>query len=327
MFLCIIVLLKAEGVSLILHEFVSPVTLLISIFALHITFRNNHMKKIEDIHKVAIVGAGTMGQGIAATAALSGYSTMLYDINESALKNAEALIIQQLDKSIVSKKITATDKTNCLEKLVFTHDFSLLKADLIIEAILEKLDIKEKLFCDLAQQNEADTIFASNTSSIPITQIARNIPINQRVIGMHFFNPAHIMKLVEVISGATSDASVVTCVVEFSKRLGKTPVITKDSPGFIVNRVARNYYVEGLKTLEENVASISSIDNQMESLGFKMGPFRLMDLIGVDTNYSVTCSMFHSFHQDPKFRPSRIQQQKVDAGHFGKKTGKGFYTY
>jgi 3-hydroxybutyryl-CoA dehydrogenase len=285
------------------------------------------MKNIEDIHKVAIVGAGTMGQGIAATAALSGYSTLLYDINESALKNAEALIIQQLDKSIVSKKITASDKINCLEKLVFTNDFSLLKADLIIEAILEKLDVKEKLFCDLAQQNEADTIFASNTSSIPITQIARHIPNNERVVGMHFFNPAHIMKLVEVISGAASAEWVVACIVDFSKKLGKTPVITKDSPGFIVNRVARNYYVEGLKTLEENVASISSIDNQMESLGFKMGPFRLMDLIGVDTNYSVTCSMFHSFHQDSKFRPSRIQQQKVDAGHFGKKTGKGFYTY
>lgn len=285
------------------------------------------MKNIEDIHKVAIIGAGTMGQGIAATAALSGYSTMLYDINESALKNAEALIIQQLDKSIVSKKITAIDKINCLEKLVFTNDFSLLKADLIIEAILEKLDVKEKLFFDLAQQNDAHTIFASNTSSIPITQIARHIPNNERVIGMHFFNPAHIMKLVEVISGATSAEWVVACIVDFSKKLGKTPVITKDSPGFIVNRVARNYYVEGLKTLEENVASISSIDNQMESLGFKMGPFRLMDLIGVDTNYSVTCSMFNSFHQDSKFRPSRIQQQKVDAGHFGKKTGKGFYTY
>jgi 3-hydroxybutyryl-CoA dehydrogenase len=285
------------------------------------------MKNIEDIHKVAIIGAGTMGQGIAATAALSGYSTLLYDINESALKNAEALIIQQLDKSIVSKKITASDKINCLEKLFFTNDFSLLKADLIIEAILEKLDIKEKLFCDLAQQNEAETIFASNTSSIPITQIARHIPNNERVIGMHFFNPAHIMKLVEVISGAASAEWVVACIVDFSKKLGKTPVITKDSPGFIVNRVARNYYVEGLKTLEENVASIISIDNQMESLGFKMGPFRLMDLIGVDTNYSVTCSMFHSFHQDSKFRPSRIQQQKVDAGHFGKKTGKGFYTY
>lgn len=319
--------LKSKRAHLILNEFVSLATLLISNFAPHITNRNNHMKNIEDIHKVAIIGAGTMGQGIAVTAALSGYSTLLYDINESALKIAEALIIQQLDKSIVSKKITASDKINCLEKLVFTNDFSLLKADLIIEAILEKLDVKEKLFFDLAQQNDAHTIFASNTSSIPITQIARHIPNNERVIGMHFFNPAHIMKLVEVISGAASAEWVVGCIVDFSKKLGKTPVITKDSPGFIVNRVARNYYVEGLKTLEENVASISSIDNQMESLGFKMGPFRLMDLIGVDTNYSVTCSMFHSFHQDSKFRPSRIQQQKVDAGHFGKKTGKGFYTY
>ena len=285
------------------------------------------MKNIEDVHKVAIIGAGTMGQGIASTVALSGYSTILYDIDESALKNAEALIIQQLDKSIVSNKITATDKINCLEKLFFTNDFTLIRADIIIEAIIEKLDIKEKLFFDLAQQNEANTILASNTSSIPITQIARNIPNNHRVVGMHFFNPAHIMKLVEVISGAASDIGVVNCIVEFSKKLGKTPVIAKDSPGFIVNRVARNYYVESLKALEENVSTITSIDLQMESLGFKMGPFRLMDLIGVDTNYSVTCSMFNSFHQDSKFRPSRIQQQKVDAGHHGRKAGKGFYEY
>jgi 3-hydroxybutyryl-CoA dehydrogenase len=144
---------------------------------------------------------------------------------------------------------------------------------------------------------------------------------------MHFFNPAHIMKLVEVISGASTDKAVADCIYEISKKLDKTPVYVKDSPGFIVNRVARHYYVEALKTLEEQVTSFETIDKQMESLGFKMGPFKLMDLIGVDTNFSVTSSMFASFHQDSKFRPSRIQQQKVDAGHHGIKTKKGFYTY
>jgi 3-hydroxybutyryl-CoA dehydrogenase len=148
-----------------------------------------------------------------------------------------------------------------------------------------------------------------------------------RCVGLHFFNPAHVMKLVEVISGASTDADIIPQLVDFSKSLGKTPVVAKDSPGFIVNRVARHYYVEALKILEENVSSVEGIDNLMRSAGFKMGPFELMDLIGVDTNFSVTSSMYQLFHQDSKFRPSRIQHQKVMAGHHGRKTGRGFYEY
>jgi 3-hydroxybutyryl-CoA dehydrogenase len=168
---------------------------------------------------------------------------------------------------------------------------------------------------------------ATNTSSIPVTRIAAALPHPERVVGMHFFNPAHIMKLVEVISGAATHPNVAQVVYDLSLQLGKTPVMAQDAPGFIVNRVARHYYVESLKVLEENVASFETIDELMEATGFKMGPFRLMDLIGVDTNFNVTSSMFESFHKDSKFRPSRIQQQKVDAGHWGKKTGKGFYEY
>jgi 3-hydroxybutyryl-CoA dehydrogenase len=248
-------------------------------------------------------------------------------LNEAILEKAKSIIEKNLTKAVESKRISQENKTATLSQLSFTADFSKLKADLIVEAIIEKLDIKQKLFHDLALQNDEDTILATNTSSIPITQIARGIPNESRVVGMHFFNPAHIMKLVEVISGASTDKAVADCIYEISKKLDKTPVYVKDSPGFIVNRVARHYYVEALKTLEEQVTSFETIDKQMESLGFKMGPFKLMDLIGVDTNFSVTSSMFASFHQDSKFRPSRIQQQKVDAGHHGIKTKKGFYTY
>jgi 3-hydroxybutyryl-CoA dehydrogenase len=285
------------------------------------------MKNSTDIKKVAIIGAGTMGLGIAQVFAQKGYATFLFDLNEAILEKAKSIIEKNLTKAVESKRISEENKTATLSQLSFTADFSKLKADLIVEAIIEKLDIKQKLFHDLALQNDEDTILATNTSSIPITQIARGIPNESRVVGMHFFNPAHIMKLVEVISGASTDKAVADCIYEISKKLDKTPVYVKDSPGFIVNRVARHYYVEALKTLEEQVTSFETIDKQMESLGFKIGPFKLMDLIGVDTNFSVTSSMFASFHQDSKFRPSRIQQQKVDAGHHGIKTKKGFYTY
>ncbi len=171
------------------------------------------------------------------------------------------------------------------------------------------------------------TILATNTSSIPVTQIAATIPNPERVLGIHFFNPAHIMKLVEIVSGAQTDTQIASACRELIVKLGKMPIMAKDAPGFIVNRVARHYYVEALKILEENITSMENIDLLMESAGFKMGPFRLMDLIGVDTNFSVTSSMYQLFHYDGKFRPSRIQQQKVDAGHHGRKSGKGFYTY
>jgi 3-hydroxybutyryl-CoA dehydrogenase len=273
------------------------------------------------------VGAGTMGQGIAQICALAGYKTILFDINAQVLQKAEATTAQNLDKGIERGKLTEVDKQAALGNLNYTGDTLQLSCDVIIEAVVERLEVKQSIFKDLDAVNSPDTIFASNTSSIPITQIAAAIPNPERVVGMHFFNPAHIMKLVEVISGAATSLEVAETIRQLALKLDKKPVMAKDSPGFIVNRVARHFYVEGLKLLEEGVADAKGIDRLMQASGFKMGPFELMDLIGVDTNYSVTSSMFEAFHYDPKFRPSRIQQQKVDAGHHGRKSGKGFYSY
>lgn len=277
--------------------------------------------------KVGIVGAGTMGAGIAQVCAMAGHEVILFDLNPNAIQSAHASIVNNLDKGISIGKLTEEVKQSALDLLSTTFELTDLKVDLIIEAIVERLDVKIKLFKDLADINSEKTILATNTSSIPITQISAAIPNPERVVGIHFFNPAHIMKLVEVVSGAHTSDEVAKVAYDFVKQIKKTPIMAKDSPGFIVNRVARHYYVEGLKVLEENVASHEDIDALLEASGFKMGPFRLMDLIGVETNFSVTESMFNLFHQDGKFRPSRIQKQKVDAGHHGRKSGKGFYSY
>ncbi|WP_317040703.1 3-hydroxyacyl-CoA dehydrogenase NAD-binding domain-containing protein [Roseivirga misakiensis] len=285
------------------------------------------MMAFTDISSIAIVGAGTMGQGIAQISAFAGYDVVLYDLNGDVLKKAEAIIASNLTKGIERGKLTNEQKEETLNRISFSVDENSLVADLVIEAIVEKLDVKRKLFQRLEELNKEETILATNTSSIPITRIAASLNHPERFVGMHFFNPAHIMKLVEVISGAATSLAVANTVYELAKKLGKVPVMAKDAPGFIVNRVARHFYVEGLRVLEEDVCDVEGIDRLVESSGFKMGPFRLMDLIGVDTNYSVTESMFNAFHQDSKFRPSRIQQQKVDAGHHGRKSKKGFYNY
>ena len=276
---------------------------------------------------VAIIGSGVMGSGIALCSAQSGYQTLVYDINTEALNRAENYINQLIDTSISKGKSTIEQKEITLSKLKFTSRFEDLIADLILEAILEKLPLKQELFQKLEAQNRTDSIFATNTSSIPITQIASVLKHPERLVGVHFFNPAHLMKLVEIIKGAATSDSIATLAFDWAISLGKTTVYAQDSPGFIVNRVARHYYVEALKALEEGVADFETIDRLMESMGFKMGPFKLMDLIGVETNYSVTSSMFEQFQFDPKFRPSRIQKQKVYAGFHGRKTKKGFYTY
>lgn len=283
--------------------------------------------RLDEIKKIGVVGAGTMGQGIAQIAAMAGFEVVLYDLNSKSLKVAHQNIVSNLQKGIEIGKLTVVEKEQTLSKITFSEHFSDLIADVIIEAILEKLEIKKELFAKLEAQNKMETILASNTSSIPITRIAKDLKHPERFAGMHFFNPAHIMKLVEVISGASTSENTAKVIFELAKKLEKVPVLAKDAPGFIVNRVARNFYVEGLKVLEEQVSDVKGIDRLLESSGFKMGPFRLMDLIGVDTNFSVTTSMYNAFHQDPKFRPSRIQEQKVDAGHIGRKSGKGFYDY
>ncbi len=277
--------------------------------------------------KVAVAGAGVMGAGIALCSIQAGYQTLLFDVNEAALEKGKSYIRKELDKAVEKGRLTAEKASTALGLLSVVNDANALQADIIIEAILENLEIKQALFKQLEAVNSPGAILATNTSSIPITQIARGLQYPERVVGVHFFNPAHIMKLVEIISGAETRLEIAQKAFQWAESLGKKAVYAADAPGFIVNRVARHYYVEGLKVLEEQVASLESIDRLCEASGFKMGPFRLMDLIGVDTNYSVTSSMYALFGQDAKFRPSRIQKQKVDAGHHGRKTGHGFYRY
>ena len=218
-------------------------------------------------------------------------------------------------------------KSEGLKNLNFTHNFNDLKADLFIEAVVEKLEVKIQLFNQLMENNGDTAIYASNTSSIPLSQIAGKCKFPEKVIGIHFFNPAHIMKLVEIIKPAQADKALIRNTKSFVKSIGKVPILVQDSPGFVVNRVARHFYVESLKVLEDGVADLTTIDALIKNMGFKMGPFELMDLIGVEANYNVTKTMFEQFNFDAKFRPSRIQKAKVDAGLWGRKTGKGFYEY
>jgi 3-hydroxybutyryl-CoA dehydrogenase len=281
----------------------------------------------EGIRSIAVIGAGTMGQGIAQVCAVGGFKVLLYDVQPELVQKGIAAIRKSLDTAVEKGKVTPEQKTAALNNVIAVSDFRNLQVELAIEAVIEKLEVKQMLFAELEKINDKDCILATNTSSIPITQIASVLKHQGRVAGLHFFNPAPVMKLVEVVQGACTDPAVVDRLTAFAAFLGKKPVTVKDSPGFIVNRVARHFYVESLKLVEDGVADIASVDKLMRAAGFKMGPFELMDLIGVDTNFSVTTSIYQAFHQDPKFRPSRIQQQKVDAGHWGRKSGKGFYDY
>ncbi len=285
------------------------------------------MIKLEAIKKIGIVGAGTMGQGIAQVCSTAGYAVVLYDIEPAITEKAYQRLEKSFTKAVEKGKLSKEEKEEAIKRIGLTNSIERVQADIIVEAAVERLDVKLQIFSELEKVNSEETVFTTNTSSISITQIAAGLKNPERLAGLHFFNPAPIMKLVEIISGVATDPLIIDLLKEFVKKIKKTGVIAKDSPGFIVNRVARHFYVESLKILEENVTDVSTIDKLMRASGFKMGPFELMDLIGVDTNFSVTSSMYNAFHQDGKFRPSRIQQQKVDAGHHGRKSGRGFYKY
>jgi 3-hydroxybutyryl-CoA dehydrogenase len=280
-----------------------------------------------DIKTIGIVGAGTMGAGIAQVCARAGFRTIIFDIDASALATAKETITQNLEYNRLKDKISAAEEQTALALLQFTQDTLDLTVDLIIEAVVEKLEVKQGILQEVLVLNAPTCILATNTSSISITRLAAGLEHPERVVGMHFFNPAPLMPLVEIISGSTTSPETISAVTDLVRKLNKTPVQVQDTPGFIVNRVARLYYTESLKLLEEQVADFETIDKLLEATGFKMGPFRLMDLIGNDVNLAVTSSLYQAFHQEPKFRPSRIQERKVDAGHLGRKTGKGFYDY
>jgi 3-hydroxybutyryl-CoA dehydrogenase len=228
---------------------------------------------------------------------------------------------------VAKGKLTQETGDEAFNRISVANQLTDLKADLIIEAVVENLEIKQKLFLDLEKINSGLTILATNTSSIPVSQIAAQLQNPSKCVGLHFFNPAHLMKLVEVICGFKTSAEVVTVLKQFAISIGKVPVEVKDSPGFIVNRVARHYYVESLKVMEDQVATYDMIDQLMKSAGFKMGPFELMDLIGIDVNYAVTNLVYEGFNRVSKFKPSEIQFQKIGAGQLGRKTGQGFYDY
>lgn len=276
---------------------------------------------------ICVCGAGTMGSGIAQVAAQSGYKTIQFDVNETMLQKSKASIEKTLQMLVDKNKISIEQQANALNNIIFTSNINNCIADIVIEAIVEKKDVKVNLFNQLAAINTSQTILATNTSSISINEIATEIQNPERVVGMHFFNPATLMRLVEVIKTEHTSNAVVSTILQVCKQMNKVAVVCKDSPGFIVNRVARHYYLEAMKLIELNLATVETVDAVMENAGFKMGPFKLMDLIGMDINFGVSNIVYDAMGKPARLKPSIVQQQKVEAGELGKKTGKGFYEY
>jgi 3-hydroxybutyryl-CoA dehydrogenase len=268
-----------------------------------------------------------MGGGIAQVCAMAGYDTILYDLDPNMVTKAKSAIEKNLSTLVEKKKITSEDQYAIARRLMFTNDINACIADLIIEAIVENPAIKLDLFLRLAAVNGKDTILASNTSSLSLDALAEKIPGPERFAGMHFFNPAPIMKLVEVVRTKYSSEETVESIMQLAIAMGKTPVLCTDAPGFIVNHVARPYYLEALRLLEAGLSDIETIDGLMEATGFKMGPFRLMDLIGNDINYAVSESVYEALGRPERLKPSSIQRQKLAEGNLGRKTGKGYYRY
>jgi 3-hydroxybutyryl-CoA dehydrogenase len=276
---------------------------------------------------ICVCGAGTMGSGIAQVSAAAGFYTLLYELNETVLENAKIAIDKNLQQLVEKGRLTAEQKEKTFSRIVFTNDLYQCLADVVIEAIVEKPEAKIAMFNQLAEINHGETIFATNTSSLSITAIAKGILHPQRVVGLHFFNPAPLMKLVEVVKAEQTSDEVANKMMAFAQQLGKVPVLCRDAPGFIVNRVARPYYIESLRIAEEGHSSIEQIDMVLEATGFKMGPFKLMDLIGNDINYAVSCSVYEQLGRPERLKPSALQQEKVEKGELGRKTKKGYYNY
>ena len=280
-----------------------------------------------DINTICVCGAGTMGSGIAQAAAQSGFYTLLYELNSAVLDKAKTSIEKNLQSLVEKGKIVVEDKVKIQKRIHFTDDIQTCLADVFIEAIIEKPEMKIGLFNQLAELNHSESIFATNTSSLSVSKIAAGVMSPQRVIGLHFFNPATIMKLVEVVNTEHTNAQTTETIVALAKQMGKVAVLCKDSPGFIVNRVARPYYTESLRLVEEDQTDFLTADKLLEATGFKMGPFKLMDLIGNDINYAVSCSVYEQMNNPERLKPSYIQEQKVKEGKLGKKSGEGYYQY
>ena len=280
---------------------------------------------------VAVIGAGAMGSGIAQVAATYGHKVLLFDQDESALDRARSSIEKNLARSVEKNRLQSSEadaiKTR-IESVVGTSYNSLDKAGLVIEAIVEDLGTKRNLFATLDRIVDPDAVLATNTSSLSVTAIARASTRPERVLGVHFFNPPTVLPLVEIVPGLATSADVTTKTQQLVDAWGKKTVIASDTPGFIVNRIARPFYGEALRIYEEGIADMATIDWAMKEIGgFRMGPFELMDFIGNDVNFAATKSVYEATFHDSRFRPTLTQQRLFDAGFFGRKSGRGYYDY
>lgn len=278
---------------------------------------------------VSVIGSGTMGSGIAQVAATAGCNVKLFDLNQEVLSKSKNALEVFLSKLVEKEKIDSAEKSRIQSNISYVSSIKeLADSDLVIEAIVENLEVKRKVFSELEELVSKDTILASNTSSLSIASIAASCKTPDRVIGIHFFNPAPLMQLVEVIPAVQTSNEVLEKVVQIISDWKKVVAVAKDTPGFIVNRVARSFYSESIRIYEEGMADFATIDWALKTEGgFRMGPFELMDFIGHDVNYIVTETVFTAFYFDPKFKPSFTQKRLLEAGFLGRKTGRGFYDY
>lgn len=286
------------------------------------------MRKLDITTPIAVLGAGAMGGGIAQLAANSGHSVVLYDSNPEQILRAQSAIDKTLKRQVEKGQLDETKARSVLKRIILAEDVDAIReCGLIVEAIIESLRAKQELFSKVEGLIDSEVILATNTSSLSIASIASSCRTPSRLVGIHFFNPAPVMPLVEIIPGLLTDPSVTDAARGLIDRWGKTTVLAKDTPGFIVNRIARPFYSEALRQLEEGVADVATIDWAMRERGFRMGPFELMDFIGNDVNFKVTEIVFESFFYDPRFKPSLTQKRLVEARLFGRKNGRGYYDY
>ncbi len=281
------------------------------------------------IKTIGIIGSGTMGAGIAQVAGLAGLEVILHDLSPEALANGMERIKRELRRGTEKGKVTPTGATETLSCIHPRKNFrDLANAEIIIEAAYEDLETKKGIFRRLDEIVAPEAVLATNTSSLSVTAIGSQTRTPESVVGMHFFNPPTMMKLVEIVRGNRTSDRTVSLASDLAVKLDKVPVVCRDTPGFIVNRLARPFYGEALRLLGDGIATVEEIDTiVVREGGFAMGPFALMDLIGIDVNYAVTRSVYEQFFHEPRFRPHAIQREMVDAGKLGRKTKQGFYTY